>query len=305
MNRFRVSELIAGFLLGFASLLLIFLLSSDIAAHYELCETTKEGAKECSQYGPIGFVFREIVMALNDYNGLITAVATIFIAWFTLSLRQSTEKLWSAGERQTELTRETSTAQSSDMQASIGEAVRAANAMEQVAEGIAVSANAAQESVVTLKERTAMQMRAYVSVSVGVAIYQERERGLRFEARPLIVNTGHTPAHNLGFQAAARILPIPIANTFDFPIPEQRIGAAMLGPQQNFTMKVVVPEYVHDEEVAGIKQGDGRALCVWGLVTYADAFGEPRETRFSQILFWLRDDNGITGHYTEQHNEAT
>jgi hypothetical protein len=47
MRRLRVQELLAGFLLGFASLLVIFLLSSDFAAHYEVCETTKERAKEC------------------------------------------------------------------------------------------------------------------------------------------------------------------------------------------------------------------------------------------------------------------
>jgi hypothetical protein len=98
---------------------------------------------------------------------------------------------------------------------------------------------------------------------------------------------------------------IPVADDFDFPIPEQRIGAAMLGPQQNFTMKVIAPDYVDDEEIAAIKRGDGKALCVWGLVTYTDAFGEPRQTRFSQILFWLRDDSAITGQYTQQHNEAT
>jgi|ERR1035437_1234894 hypothetical protein len=99
MRRLRVSELLIGFLLGFAVLLLIFVLSSDIAAHYEICEATKEGAKECAGYGVIGFTFRKVGGSLNDYNGLITATATIFIAWFTLSLRQATDRLWFAGER--------------------------------------------------------------------------------------------------------------------------------------------------------------------------------------------------------------
>ena len=233
------------------------------------------------------------------------AFFTFWLVVSTLGLSVSTVLLWIAGEKQFDFLTRNATEQSIDTKNSIAEAARSASAMEGVAEGIAISSKAAQESVTTLKERTAMQMRAYVAVLVGAAIYQERERGLRFEARPLIVNTGHTPAHNLGFQAAAKIMAIPLADDFDFPIQEQRIGAAMLGPQQNFTMKVIVPDFVDDEEVAAIKQGDEKALCVWGLVTYTDAFGEPRETRFSQMVFWLRDDSGITGHYTQQHNEAT
>jgi hypothetical protein len=107
MRRFRVSELLIGFLLGFAALLVIFLLSSDIAAHYEVCETTKEGAKECARYGVVHFALHGIGAALDSCNGLITAIATIFIAWFTFSLRRSTDKLWDAGERQRELAENT------------------------------------------------------------------------------------------------------------------------------------------------------------------------------------------------------
>jgi hypothetical protein len=106
MRRFRISELVAGFLLGFATLLVIFILSSDIAAQHEVCETTKEGAKECASYGVVHFALHEIGAALDSYNGLITALATAFIAWFTLSLRRSTDKLWDAGERQTNIARQ-------------------------------------------------------------------------------------------------------------------------------------------------------------------------------------------------------
>jgi hypothetical protein len=232
------------------------------------------------------------------------AFFTFWLVVFTGGLGVSTVMLWRAGERQIELARETSASQSSETQASISEAVRAATAMEGVAQGIALSVQAAQESVATLKERTAMQMRAYVAVVVGVAIYQERDRNLKFEARPTIINTGHTPAHNLGFQATAGIMPVPFPDDFAFPIPEQRLGAAMLGPQQNFVMKVIAPDFVDEADVPAIKTGEGKSLCVWGLVTYTDAFGIARETRFSQVLSWLKDGS-ITGHYTQQHNNAT
>jgi len=105
MMRLRVSELVLGFLLGFASLLIIFLLSSDVALH-------------------------DLVIALDTHNGIITAIATGFIAWFTLSLRQSTDKLWDAGERQLKLTADNFADQSRDMQASIAAANRSATAAE-------------------------------------------------------------------------------------------------------------------------------------------------------------------------------
>jgi hypothetical protein len=104
MRRYRVPELVAGFLLGFAILLIIFLSSSDIAAHYEVCEATKEGAKECATYNVLSYALHKVGAALNDYNGAITAIATAFIAWFTLSLRQSTDKLWDAGKDALETT---------------------------------------------------------------------------------------------------------------------------------------------------------------------------------------------------------
>jgi hypothetical protein len=40
-------------------------------------------------------------------EGWVTAVATVFIGWFTLTLRRSTDKLWDAGERQLVHLRET------------------------------------------------------------------------------------------------------------------------------------------------------------------------------------------------------
>jgi hypothetical protein len=187
--------------------------------------------------------------------------------------------------------------QSDDMEKSIAESARAASAMEAMAKNMT-------ESVATVKDVSARQMRAYVSVVVGIAIYQEKDRNLKFEARPIIINTGHTPAHDLGFQATAGVMPNPFPDDFAFPIPEQRLGAAMLGPQQNFVMKVIATDFVDEAEVPAIKAGDGKSLCVWGLVTYTDAFGVERETRFSQVLAWLKDGS-LAGHYTQQHNTAT
>jgi hypothetical protein len=44
-----------------------------------------------------------LVRLLNPLSPLITAAATIVIAWYTLALRDSTNRLWKVGERQFEL----------------------------------------------------------------------------------------------------------------------------------------------------------------------------------------------------------
>jgi len=308
MRRLRISDLVAGFLLGFATLLVIFILSSDFAAYYEVCETTKEGAKECTSYNVMSYTFHKIGAALDSYNGLITAAATAFIAWFTLSLRQSTDKLWDAGERQLALLAESGSAQARDMQASINEAVRAATAMERLAASIEISAKAAVESVATVREVSARQMRAYLSVLLNTGIYQEREHNLKFDVRPLVYNSGNTPAHKFTYWANAKILPNPLPHDFDFPVGTDTLKAGfVLGPHQNIILNATAPDFISDDEVEEVKRGIKRRITVWGVVFYEDVFGEKRETRFCHSIYWVRGEKGesISGNYAPRHNDAT
>jgi hypothetical protein len=115
--------------------------------------------------------------------------------------------------------------QSEDMKHSIAEAARAANAMENVATHVELSAKTALDSVTIFKERMAQQMRAYITVLVGQAFYQERAKNIRFEARPAVVNSGLTPAHKVRFAAKADILPVPIPADFAYPIPKEPVGS--------------------------------------------------------------------------------
>jgi hypothetical protein len=64
-----------------------------------ICEVAN-GTEKCgSHYVPVGIV-RWVLFQLDRYGVLLTAIFTAFIAWFTLTLRRSTDKLWDAGERQ-------------------------------------------------------------------------------------------------------------------------------------------------------------------------------------------------------------
>jgi hypothetical protein len=188
------------------------------------------------------------------------------------------------------------TDQSGAMERSITEAGRAAKAMEDVARHF-------EANVSIVRERTAQQMRAYLTVLVGLAVYQEREKGTRFEGKPLLVNSGPTPARAVKYRARADILPIPLPEDFNFPLPEKHVEGGIMGPHQNANMSAIVENFIEDGEVENAKLNKGKALYVWGIVTYADIFGEPHYTKFCQSLFFLPDGK-IWGTYTPNYNDG-
>ena len=195
--------------------------------------------------------------------------------------------------------------QSEDMQASITEAARAAGEMRKIADGVAVSAQAAEDSVKALRELTGTQSRAYLCVTVGSATYQERQKELKFGADPILINTGHTPARKVTYRAVSEVLPLPLPSDFKFPLPELTASSDMdLAPQQRIDLHAIVRDYVDERDVPGIKNLTlKRALYVWGTVNYEDVFGNKRFTNFCQILLW-RPDNTVYGFYNHKHNNA-
>ena len=194
-------------------------------------------------------------------------------------------------------------AQSSDMKESIAQATRAAAAMEKVAANVSLSAKAATDSVAVLKDRTALQMRAYLLVSAGSAIYQEREKRFRFEARPLLLNEGSTPANEVRYAAKAAILPVPLATDFVLPPVSPTTGGSNLGPHQSSIVSGILDDYVADKDVAAIKRGQGRALYIWGVVIYKDVFGQEHQTEFCQLVLWLPNGQ-VSSFYITGRNSA-
>jgi hypothetical protein len=230
---------------------------------------------------------------VEDHNTVIVAIGTLALAVFTWSLWRATLGMLRVASEQ-----------SADMKRSIAESSRASCAMEEVAKHMAVSAKAAIDSVVAVRERTAQQMRAYISVLVGRGFYQERGRNIKFEAQPVMLNSGHTPAYRVSYRAKAAILPVPLPDNFTFPRPESADTGAVLGAQQNFIMNAVVDSFCGDAEVETIKGGNGKALYVWGIVTYDDIDGVNRETKFCQCITWLPNGQ-IHGYHLHRHTNAT
>jgi len=102
---------------------------------------------------------------------------------------------------------------SKDMKRSIDQATRAADAMEKSAK----AATIASENVVIVTERTAQQIRAYLSVTIGTGVYQDAQ--CQFEVKPVLTNTGQSPAHKVKYIAKADILPLPLPTDFVVPNP--------------------------------------------------------------------------------------
>jgi hypothetical protein len=149
--------------------------------------------------------------------------------------------------RHIEASIQTSLGQAESMQKSVAEAARLASAMEVVSKEIAISAKAATASVSSIN----LQMRAYLCVVIGGALYQERTKNIKFQPSPSIVNAGLTPAHKVAFKVVAAILPRPLPDDFTFPLPDAFTSGAVIGPRQTTNVNPLVDEFCDDSEVEG------------------------------------------------------
>ena len=157
-----------------------------------------------------------------ELTGVLAVVALLQLLVYTYQAKKLRETVQSAGE------------QFEAMERRIGEAARSATAMEQIANTI----EAGNQAV----------LRAYITVTIGSAVYQER-RGpgltdLKFEGKPNVLNPGNTPARNLRIRISADILPIPIPKEFQFPLGDENdiTDAGVLGAHQTSTVSGIVKD---------------------------------------------------------------
>lgn len=226
--------------------------------------------------------------------------ATDFIALGTLVLAAATTLLWVYTYRLWKTSSEAARRSDEAAREQLSQFARSATAMETVA-------LATQNNALLFQQLLAKQARAYIAVLVGGAIYQDRDKSLRFEGVSMLVNSGITPAHRVRHQAQAAILPHPLPSDFEFPLPAEPDGGPILNPREQYSFRAVVSDYVADDEVATIKLGAGKALYVWGVVNYDDSFGQSHLTRFCHAYLWFGagENERPQGYYDRRHNEAT
>ena len=228
-------------------------------------------------------------------------------------------------DRQATEARESTAQQMRDVQASIAEATRASKAMEGIAESMASNVESVRTSVGISREiadmqklATELQSRAYLSALFNTAIFQDANHV--FEVRAILRNHGNTPAYDVTFRAACQIVPLPLPDDFAFPLPDETAGTSVsfMAPQTTKLVTRSIAGRVPDAEAEAIKLGvPPQCLAMWGVVSYRDAFGKTRHTRFAFTVNWIpwvpgmdrdRDGNPLLpqsmSHDTARHNDA-
>ncbi|MGB9364935.1 MAG: hypothetical protein WCE79_02865 [Xanthobacteraceae bacterium] len=96
---------------GIAALFFVLGLLTLHPIYADICaKDAQTGAENCTRNHILLYAIKRIGEFSHDYHGILTALATIAIAWFTWTLRRSTDKLYEAGERQIAVARDSAEA---------------------------------------------------------------------------------------------------------------------------------------------------------------------------------------------------
>jgi hypothetical protein len=204
-----------------------------------------------------------------------------------------------------DLTRDVAGRQERDMHASITEAGRAAGAMERIANEIAASVQTTTQMATDQRDFWQRQMRAYISITDPAFVPQNRETPYHAEVLMHMINTGHTPAHNVRFAARVRVFSFPLPQDFDFVIqPDESVASGTMNPGQRRFFRRSLDRLLTDDEIREIKTGWAQKLYIYGTLIFEDAFGIERRTDFCQFGMWDVKENFATMN-TTRHNDAT
>jgi hypothetical protein len=209
-RREKIFWLIVGalFLVGFIAL---------IPAHGEICKEAEKAQQEsCTTYSLVPFLVIKLGKILDALGVAITALATIAIAWFTLSLRRSTDKLWEAGERQIALARE--------------------------------SADIARDSLVSTQ-------RAYVRVANFPWLWRgdtDRPGKFFYDITPIVENGGNTQTVDAKINVNSTLRDEVLPEDFDFPFVAES-GSTLIGARQSVGASNAI---ILDDDMLSVQSGE-------------------------------------------------
>jgi hypothetical protein len=171
--------------------LVLFVWSENEAApSFRICvyQNTPNGLDSSGNYARIieGFVEARATCSIrlvDRHAGFFTFLATIAIAWFTYSLRQSTDELWRAGERQLRAMRQ-----------SVFVSIAGAKAAKRSADIAEKTLYATQRAYVSVKPKWSMELNRHDGSIVDVGFWMSQE------------NQGNTPAVNMVNRSSAVFL---------------------------------------------------------------------------------------------------
>ena len=252
---------------GLFALGLAFLVLPSYSAY---CKADDANNYYCAAY--------KIVVALGglveSYSAAFTALATVAIAAFTLTLKWSTDKLWSAGERQLRHAETQATAAEGANKVQSDQINEQIGVLRQSADAAMQSGIAGRDLVRATQTSTQLELRAYIGI--GWVRVVSNDGGVTFWAEVQITNTGQTPAfrvtHCITSGIFEKIQPL------NLRMPNKAPGNLPIAPGMSFILRMPV--------VIGVAGGTGfidtgqKFIIAWGKVDYFDFFGFPHYLTF-------------------------
>lgn len=150
------------------------------------------------------------------------------------------------------------------------------------------------------------QLRAYISVMTGEGYRQGATRGLRFEFRPRLINTGETPAYGVNIQSGIVFLSNIEGATYDFEAnlpPITSIGVMTLGKNQDRFTQAILNRRLTKTELRQFLRGTS-SLFIFGKVSYRDTFKRVRYTNYCYSVSMWNKRILLTWRTTFRHNES-
>jgi hypothetical protein len=150
------------------------------------------------------------------------------------------------------------------------------------------------------------QLRAYVSVEPGhLAVPGEGDPPTElFEAQPVILNRGQTPAKKCVIKSLLAVHQIPLPIDFDYSVlagPSPSVTT--ISPGHHKFNPIFLNGHNSVQEVADIKSASNTRLLVYGDVEYEDVFGGKHTTNFCFYMMW-GSKGGAAWVSTPEHNDA-
>jgi hypothetical protein len=176
---------------------------------------------------------------------------------------------------------------------------------------IAWQATLTRQAILSSESSSKTELRAYLGVVVSGGSFQDRDKKIKFEGIPVLKNSGKTPAHNVIYRTNSAVLREPLDKNWNLPPGKEEVGEYDLGSNQNYTLHIIMDDYVDPKDVADIMSGTkGRAFYYWGTINYDDAFGDAHVTQFCHRLFFVPSEKkpgtyNVFGNYVAGRNSST
>jgi hypothetical protein len=153
---------------------------------------------------------------------------------------------------------------------------------------------------------TRAQLRAYIVVGTndGQGLIITQGKGLRFEARPNILNSGQTPATGVRVSSRMMVSEASLPADFDFTLPDINPEATFtLGPQQSRFPSIIMDNRLSRSELRELLSRD-KTLFVYGTVRYRDIF---RRKQFTNLAYTAiaRKNGSSLWRSVVKHNDSS